>query len=106
MRLWRCARIVIDVGGQFGGMSRDDAVRLLHERVGIDRTSAGMEVARYLNQPGYYSGYIVGLSRIEALRDRIESAHGPRFDERAFHDRLLQLGPLPFRVIEEAMTPR
>jgi uncharacterized protein (DUF885 family) len=37
-----------------------------------------------------------------SLRERVEAKLGATFDERAFHDRLLQLGPLPFRVIEEA----
>jgi hypothetical protein len=103
MRLWRCARAVIDVGCQFGGMTRDEAVRLLVERVGIERASAEMEVGRYLASPGYYSGYLLGLTRIEALRAKAEAREGKGFSERRFHDRLLGLGPMPFSVLEEAM---
>lgn len=103
MRLWRCARAVIDVGCHFGGMTRDEAIRLLTDRVGLERPSAAMEVDRYLASPGYYSGYLIGLTRIEGLRRAVEDAQGPEFDERAFHDRLLGYGPLPFSVLEEAM---
>ncbi|MBI2923690.1 MAG: DUF885 domain-containing protein [Planctomycetes bacterium] len=103
MRLWRCARAVIDVGCHFGGMTREEAIRLLTDRVGMERPSAAMEVDRYLASPGYYSGYLIGLTRIEGLRRTVEDAQGPEFDERAFHDRLLGYGPLPFRILEEAM---
>jgi uncharacterized protein (DUF885 family) len=102
MRLWRCARALIDVGAQFGGMTKEEAVRILVEDVGMETPSARMEVARYLASPGYYSGYLVGMTRMAALRKAVEAKQGREFDERAFHDRLLQLGPLPFRVIEEA----
>ncbi len=106
MRLWRCARIMIDVGCNFGGMTKEEGIRLLVDGVGIERPSATMEVDRYLASPGYYSGYIVGRDRFERLLASERSRLGAKFDERRFHDRLLSFGPIPFSALEEAMSQR
>lgn len=102
MRLWRCARVVIDVGCTFGGMTKDEAVRLLVDGVGLDKAGAALEVDRYLATPGYYSGYIVGRDRLERLLASERARLGPAFDERAFHDRLLSFGPIPFGALQRS----
>lgn len=106
MRLWRCARVIIDVGCNFGGMTKEEAVRLLVESVGMERPSAEMEVTRYLAAPGYYSGYIVGFDRLERLLASEKARLGPKFDERAFHDRLLSFGPIPFSALADALPEK
>ncbi|MCE9580939.1 MAG: DUF885 domain-containing protein [Planctomycetes bacterium] len=106
MRLWRCARVVIDVGCNFGGMTKEEGVRLLVEGVGMEKPSAEMEVTRYLASPGYYAGYIVGRDRFERLFASEKNRLGAKFDERDFHDRLLGLGPIPFDALERAMEGR
>ncbi|KAF0244383.1 MAG: hypothetical protein FD180_2566 [Planctomycetota bacterium] len=103
MRLWRCARIMIDVGVNFGGMTKEEGIRLLVEGVGMERPSAEMEVVRYIASPGYYSGYIVGRDRFERLLASEKTRLGAEFNERKFHDRLLSFGPIPFSALEEAM---
>ncbi len=106
MRLWRCARVIIDVGCNFGGMTKEEGIRLLVESVGMERPSAEMEVTRYLAAPGYYSGYIVGRDRFERLLASEKTRLGAAFNERAFHDRLLSFGPIPFSALADALPAK
>jgi uncharacterized protein (DUF885 family) len=40
---------------------------------------------------------------IRKLRAEAEATLGPKFDQRAFHDRILGLGAVPLTVLEEQM---
>lgn len=103
MRLWRTARVIIDVGVHCAGLTRAEGIRILVEGVGHEPHCAELEVDRYIESPLYYSGYFVGYREIERLRKDCERAWGDRFSELRFHDDLLQLGHLPFDVIREAL---
>jgi len=103
MRLWRAARVLLDVGIHCAGLSKEDALRLLVDGVGHEPYCARHEVERYAAQPFYYSGYLVGLSEIEGLRRDRERALGEDFRERAFHDALLSCGQVPFDVLRKAL---
>ncbi len=103
MRLWRAARVIIDLGTHLGGMTKDEAVELLVDGVGMERTCARDEVDRYVDAPLYYSGYMAGCLEIEALRAEVERREGDDFDLCAFHDRLLEHGALPFRFVRRVM---
>lgn len=100
MRLWRCARVVIDLGLQTGSMSKEEAVRLLVEGVRMEPVSARAEVEHYARRPGYFSGYLLGCDLFLRMRERLEERLGPRFAEREFHDHVLRLGPLPLAQLE------
>jgi len=103
MRLWRCARVVIDLGLQTGSMTREEAVRLLVDGVRMEPVSARAEVEHYGRRPGYFSGYLLGFDFFVRLRRRCEELKGARFLQRDFHDRILQLGPLPPGPLESLM---
>ncbi|MFL6729587.1 MAG: DUF885 family protein, partial [Sphingomicrobium sp.] len=47
--------------------------------------------------------YKLGELTIRKLRTEAETTLGPKFDERAFHDRLLALGSVPLSTLEEQM---
>lgn len=103
MRLWRAARVIIDVGTHLGRMTQEEGVELLVDGVGMERACARDEVQRYVDAPLYYSGYMAGCLELEALRRECEKRDGASFDLCAFHDAVLACGPLPFRFVRRAV---
>lgn len=106
MRLWRAARVIIDVGTHLGKMTQAEGVELLVDGIGMERACAADEVQRYVDAPLYYSGYMAGCLEMEALRRECEARDGARFDLRAFHDAVLACGPIPFRFVRRAVLER
>jgi len=98
MRLWRAARVVIDVALHTRQMTPDEAVGLLVHEVGLTPETATLEVRRYLGNPTQPMSYLIGYLEIMRLRKDVEAAT-PNFDERKFHDQLLFYGPIPPSLI-------
>jgi uncharacterized protein (DUF885 family) len=101
--LWRAYRIVLDVGLHTRGMSFEEAVQMLVERVGFDRAQAESEVRRYCAEPTYQLCYAVGLREFMSLRDAYEEAQGSGYSLRRFHDAVLAYGGLPVSLIRWGM---
>src|SRR5262249_30403817 len=99
MRLWRAARVVIDVGLQTGSMSPDEAVGVLIHEGGLTSETATSEGRRYLRSPAPPMSYLTGYPEIEKLRKDYQEKKGVSFFGRAFHDRLLKSGPIPPSLI-------
>ncbi len=62
------------------------------------RTAEG-EIDRYISWPGQAPSYMLGRLEILRLREQARQALGPRFDIRAFHDRVLEVGPVPLPLL-------
>lgn len=103
MRLWRCARVIIDVGLQTRAMTKEEAVRLLVEGVRLEPVSAKFEVDHYAGRPTYFCGYLLGYDLFVRLREEVQKALGERFDQKKFHDKLLQVGPMPPAQLRKIM---
>ena len=100
--LWRAVRIVLDVGLHTRGMTPEQAVDLLVDRVAMDRTKARAEVSRYCAWPTYQLCYAVGRREFLHLREAWrENAGGAPLRE--FHDRVLSYGGLPVSLIRWGM---
>jgi hypothetical protein len=103
-RLARAARAILDPGLQQGTVTREEAMRVLREDVGLSEGMAVSEVQRYtFRSPGQATAYFVGYSRLMELRAEVERILGPKFDRRKFHDFLLAQGLLPPKLLRQAV---
>ena len=101
--MWRAARLVIDTGIHRYGWSRQKAIDYLASHTALSQHEVETEVDRYISWPGQALAYKLGELTIRKLRAEAEATLGPRFDQRAFHDRILALGAVPLTLLEEQM---
>jgi uncharacterized protein (DUF885 family) len=101
--MWRAARLVIDTGIHRYGWSRQQAIDYLASHTALPQHEVETEVDRYISWPGQALAYKLGEITILRLRNEAETALGPKFDERRFHDAILALGSVPLTVLEEQM---
>ncbi|MFV8751429.1 DUF885 family protein [Nannocystaceae bacterium ST9] len=90
----RCARACIDVGLHTQAMSREAAVGLLVDEVGLDRPEAEREVLRSIRVPTQPLAYFAGWRAIA----RLVEASGLSLADA--HQRLLECGPALPRSLE------
>jgi prolyl oligopeptidase len=100
---WRAARLVVDTGLHAKKWTRQQAIDYLEKNSAMPRVEVESEVDRYIAWPGQALAYKIGELKIREIRSKWEQAEGPRFDIRAFHDRLLSQGSLPLTVLERWM---
>jgi uncharacterized protein (DUF885 family) len=97
---WRAARLVVDTGIHAKGWTREQAQAYMHDNTALSDHEIETEVDRYISWPGQALSYYLGEMAIMNARKKAESALGPKFDIRAFHDTVLQLGSVPLPVLE------
>jgi uncharacterized protein (DUF885 family) len=100
LEMWRACRLVIDVGIHWKGFSRDQALACLRDNTALADKNINNEVDRYIAWPGQALGYKIGELAIMDLRHQAEAELGPRFDERAFHDAVLDEGAMPLSALK------
>jgi uncharacterized protein (DUF885 family) len=104
LEMWRACRLVIDTGIHVMGWSREQAAACLVDNSALAPAEIEFELNRYIAWPGQALAYKVGEQKIIALRHRAEQALGPRFDLRAFHDLVLDSGPMPLALLEQRVA--
>ena len=97
---WRAARLVVDTGIHSQGWTRDAAQKYLHENTALAEHEIETEVDRYISWPGQALSYYLGEMAIWKTRRKAEAALGMKFNIRAFHDTVLELGAVPLPVLE------
>lgn len=100
----RAVRLVVDTGIHHKRWNREQAVRYMIEKTGMNEASVVSEVERYIVDPGQACAYKVGMLKIQELRARAEKALGARFDLRGFHDTVLRHGAVPLEILDELVT--
>lgn len=96
----RAMRLVVDTGLHTKGWTREQAIEYMLANSGMGRTDATAEVERYIAWPGQALSYKIGALTIQRLRKEAETALGPKFDIRAFHEQVLGSGALPLPILE------
>jgi len=99
--MWRACRLEMDVGIHWKGWSREQAQSCLRENTALPETSVVRETQRYIAWPAQALAYKVGELQFLAERHRAERSLGARFDIRAFHDAVLDDGPMPLAILHE-----
>ena len=98
---WRAARLVVDTGVHSQGWTRQQAQQYLRENTALSDHEIETEVDRYISWPGQALSYYLGEMAILDARHKAEAALGPRFNIRAFHDAVLELGSVPLPVLTQ-----
>src|SRR6184192_2431444 len=99
-QIWRAARLVVDTGIHAQGWTREQAMDYLKQYTALPEHEIATEVDRYIAWPGQALSYYLGERTLLEARSRAEKALGDRFNVRAFHDAVLELGSVPLPVLE------
>ncbi|TLY75579.1 MAG: DUF885 family protein, partial [Gammaproteobacteria bacterium] len=99
-QIWRAARLVVDTGVHAQGWTREQAMDYLKQYTALPEHEIATEVDRYIAWPGQALSYYLGERTLLEARARAEKALGDRFNVRAFHDAVLELGSVPLPVLE------
>ena len=98
--MWRAVRWVVDTGVHSQHWTRQQMVDFFHEHTAMDDENISTEVDRYIAWPAQALSYKMGQMKILELRARAQRELGAKFDLRAFHDAVLDQGPLPLDILE------
>jgi uncharacterized protein (DUF885 family) len=99
-QMWRACRLVVDTGIHHQGWTRQQAIDYMTQNTALSQREIANEVDRYISWPAQALSYELGYLKILQLRHDAEQALGERFDLRAFHDAVLELGSVPLPVLE------
>ena len=98
--MWRAARLVIDTGLHEYGWTRQQAIDYLAAHTALAHQDIVNEVDRYISWPGQALAYYIGYKTLRDLRAEAERELGGDFDQRQFHDAILNLGGVPLSTLE------
>lgn len=96
----RAIRLVVDTGLHAKKWTREQVVQFFHDHSAQDEIEIQNETDRYIVWPGQALGYKIGQLKIVELREKQKQKLGDKFDIRAFHDAVLDSGPVPLDVLE------
>ncbi len=105
-KLWRAARVILDVSLHTRGMSIDEAVDFLVKKVRLARPSALTEIRRYTLTPTYPLSYLLGKLEILKLREEMKKRLGKDFDLLDFHRQLLSTGTIPIKLARKELLEK
>jgi uncharacterized protein (DUF885 family) len=101
-RLWRTARVVLDPSIHTGGMEWQEAKEFFM-KAGLPEEGAALEATVVSMNPTREASYYVGSLEIQKLVAEAREREGTRFDEKAFHTKLLLLGGTPPKLARKEL---
>jgi uncharacterized protein (DUF885 family) len=104
LRLLRAARAFLDPELQSGAVTQAQAYSVLENDVILSHAFAKEEVERFtFRSPGQANSYFYGYTRLLSLRKETEAALGKKFDQKKYHDFILDQGLLPPDLMRAAV---
>ncbi len=116
-QMLRACRVVIDIGSHLDlpipeGQPFHPGERwsfatggeMLTDYATLGRPYAESEMTRYLGWPGQAISYKVGEQAILEIRDDVKARLGDAFDPKAFHARLLEVGPVGLDLLRSELA--
>ena len=100
--LLRDVRAIVGIRMHTQGLTVEEATDLFVTLGHQPLTVARAEARRGAGDP-LYGYYTLGKLAIRKLRDDYAAQRGTRYSLKEFHDRFLQLGPLPLPLVRDAM---
>jgi len=104
-RMHRSARIIFSLSFHLGKMTPEQAVQFLVDTVNFERANAEGEVRRSFSGdygPLYQMAYMIGGLELRALHKELVDTG--RMTDRAFHDAVLQGGPMPIAMVRARLA--
>jgi uncharacterized protein (DUF885 family) len=102
----RACRLVVDTGMHALGWSRRKAVDYLLANSPMREGHATAEIDRYAVTPAQALSYMIGRLEIQRMRAEAEARQGEAFDIKAFHDAVLDSGPMPLGLLDQVVRAR
>ena len=99
LQAFRAARLVVDPGMHALGWTRQQAIDYMLAHTTEEPAGVASEIDRYIIWPGQATSYMMGMTEIRRLRDEAQQKLGPKFDIKAFHDRILEDGSVPLTFL-------
>jgi uncharacterized protein (DUF885 family) len=98
---FRAVRLVVDSGMHIFGWERQRAIDYMLAHTTETPDDVAAEIDRYIIWPGQATAYMLGMLEIQRLRAEAQQRLGPKFDIKAFHDRVLEDGGVPLGYLTQ-----
>lgn len=103
-RLQRAGRMFMDPMVNLGLMSPEEVIDFMVNQIGLSKAMASSEADRYaFLAPGQATSYYYGYRNLQRLRTEVEMTLGDRFNQRKYHDFILEQGLLPPELLRQAV---
>jgi len=97
----RSIRLVVDTGIHTKGWSREKAIQYSLDNEAESEAGIISEIERYMANPGQALSYKIGQLKIRQLRSKAEINLADKFDIKIFHEKILESGCIPLKLLEE-----
>ena len=96
-----CMYAKVDIGVNYKGWTLEDTKKYL-ETFGVTDEDAMKQVHQAMvDEPANYLKYTIGYLEFMELREKAEKELGDKFNQKNFHQFLLDMGPCQFYVLDE-----
>lgn len=98
-----CLYSLMDLGIHYSGWTSEDTAGFLAQ-AGVTDPETVQDIYQYiLETPANYLKYYYGFLNFLDIRESVKMQEGDSFDLKTFHRRILELGPMPFYLLEEEL---